>query len=642
MTSVETYLQTFFTLATLTYFFTFLGYETAWLWWLDLHIIEQIVLACCFLISLALSLFISKQLLVFVLQRFGCASPKLDHFLPRLPWRIVVKIKLAFSRWYEQTFTFGKYSTAGFASLSGTLVNTYHRKRLFVGHATWWSFGLYQSIWLPLNKHVLILAGTGSGKTSAVISMISKYQGSVFVLDPSSLITNALARCDKKRTWVRFAPYDTANTAQLNPMDDLKAAMIRDGSDAAVLWAYRIAYCFIKDEQNNKQPYFNTTSRGMLVGVILHVLTTYPDEFHNLNTVRTLIVQGVKTYNDDGTPDSSPEENRQILYDMMLNNPAFNFAVAGAASAFLTSSSETRGNLESTLLDKTKILDIPAIKHFYAKTTIPLSALKTHDDIVVALDISIYSLCEELNSCSLLIQNLICYTFDSIKTFKGDCLFVVDEVQAQGYNPTLEKALPTARSKHLLIVAITQDIEGLRGSYPKTYKSFLGNSAFILWMGTAHPDNLQQLNIILGKRTTITKDKRTGRKTYREVNVMEPEQLGRYLSPTSGKMIVTRSGKRPLKLKIPHYFSVLGLWQYDADINFKEPLLKAMMRFFLNRKPTVNPSNDSQKNSINEPEALPQKDAVTVENGDDATAIEASEKNMQSPVDTTNTVTNEP
>ena len=106
-----------------------------------------------------------------------------------------------------------------------------------------------------------------------------------------------------------------------------------------------------------------------------------------------------------------------------------------------------------------------------------------------------------------------------------------------------------------------------------------------MWLPTTHPENLSLLARILGKKTLIEKDKRTGRKTYREVDVATPEQLGRFLSADSSNTIVTRAGGRALRLKLDPHYKALPVWAYDADPDHKEPLLRRLTRYFLNPLP---------------------------------------------------------
>jgi type IV secretory pathway TraG/TraD family ATPase VirD4 len=536
------------------------------------------------LVAMWLSGFVFKTLVIFVLRQFGCSTPELYSKFPTLPWRSFYLLKMRVARWHEHIFKFGKQQTGGFASVFAVLTNHFSAGKIFIGRPWVCGFGLFQSIGIKLTKHMLIVAGTGSGKTSTIIASLSKWKGSAFVLDPTSIITSTLARNDKKREWLELSPYEPETTAQINPFDDAKAAVIREGADAAIKWSYRIGESFIKTESNAKQPFFTDTSRGFFVGLFLHILSAHPEEEHNLGVLRELIIHGYKVFDEDGKLLSTPEESRQLLYRSMLNNPAHGGAVAGAASPFINASPETKGNLEATLQEKTKILDIPAVRHFFAKTTRPLSDLKTKNDVVFILNIPLFSLRQELNGVAMLVQNLVFYTFESIKERNGLTLFVTDEAQAQGYNPTLEIAMPTARSQGLIIIVITQDLDGMEAEYKKTYLSFIGNADIVLWMATAHPSNKRRLCSLLGKKTLVTKDRDSGRKTYREVDVMTEEQIERFLSPETGNFIATVAGKRAWRCKLDPFFKSLPVWSYQPDPNHKEPMLRRIGRFFFGLK----------------------------------------------------------
>ena len=70
------------------------------------------------------------------------------------------------------------------------------------------------------------------------------------------------------------------------------------------------------------------------------------------------------------------------------------------------------------------------------------------------------------------------------KKQKGRTLLLVDEFNAQGHNSVLNAAVPVIRSMGLSAGFVIQDVESLRAAYKDTYKGFLGNSQFVVWMGT--------------------------------------------------------------------------------------------------------------------------------------------------------------
>ena len=187
----------------------------------------------------------------------------------------------------------GKRASGGFASVVGTLAYLYRPGKVLLGRAYAFGIGLLQPVGIKVSRHLFMYAMTGAGKTTLLISIMSTWTNSAFVIDPKSQITNALASHDW-RDWVVFDPYGISDfeSASFNAFDCLKAAMERDGEDAAVLWALRIAQALIVTPPGSRSPFFTDTARGFLAGLILHVLTVHPESDHNLPFVRDLIVHG--------------------------------------------------------------------------------------------------------------------------------------------------------------------------------------------------------------------------------------------------------------------------------------------------------------------------------------------------------------
>ena len=539
------------------------------------------------LMPLAFALFIFGTLLTAVLRLLGLSHPNHYRFLPRLPWRSVYKVKMAVSQWFEQNFRFGRHSTGSFAGSLSLLTLIFKPKQLFLGRAPIAGFGTMQPVGTDVKTHFFCYAASGAGKTTWLITALSCWNGSAWIIDPKGQVTDALARSNKKRDWIILNPYDIENTAQWNPFDDIKAAMLRENEDAAVKWAMRLGEALVITPEGSKQPYFTDTSRGFVVGLVLHIITYHEQECWNLAYLRELIIFGYRVFDEHGNLESTSGESRELLYKLMHENHSFDFAVAGSAAAFINASADVSGNLLSTLMEQTKWLDIPSVKHMLSATTRPLSDAKTRDDVVFSLVLPVLSIREELQPLVRAYTNFTVYTFESIKKKKGQCLMCIDEIQAQNYNKTIDISLPVGRSYGLTVLGIAQDISGMKAksAYQDTWEAFTGNASAVLWMGSNHSSNLDYLSKILGKKTIIEKDRRTGKKIYREVPVMDAEQIARLLDPDRGNVIVTRAGKRPLLLKNDPYFKALPVTKYDADPEHGDSFWRAITRFFLNRKP---------------------------------------------------------
>lgn len=304
--------------------------------------------------------------------------------------------------------------------------------------------------------------------------------------------------------------------------------------------------------------------------------------------VRTLIVEGIKVYDDEGQEETKGNEAHNLLLHMMAKNKAFGGAISGAAAALMKASGETGGNLWSTLQDQTRFLDLPAVCAILKETSLPLSALKTRNDVVLSLTAPLLSIKQELAPLARLLTNMISYTFEDVKEMNGTCLSMIDELPSQGYNETFLTTLAIGRSQGQLLVGAAQNMGQMKSVYPKDYGTFIGEADAVLWMGSAHIETTEMLSRILGKKNIIEKDRYSGRKSYREVDVMDADQIRRFLNPKSQNLIITRAGERALKLKNDPYYQALPVTKYMADPDHKETFLRRVSRRLFGHKELAN------------------------------------------------------
>lgn len=531
------------------------------------------------------ALFAIRTILILFSRKIGIYHPDYYRLWPRLPWRSLMIIWNDIRIWFERTFQMGNRATGGFSNALNTLTLLYKPDHILLGRAFAWGFGLLQPVGIKVERHLFMYAMTGAGKTTALITILSTWCNSVFVIDPKAQITNALSKNDWRK-WFVLDPYGISNntiSASFNAIDCMKLAMRHDGEQAAVLWAMRIAQALVITPSGSRTPYFSDTARSFLVGVILHVISYHPEEEHNLPYIRSLLVNGYRVFDPKtGKEETTPEEAQQLLLRAMLNNP--DGAIAGAAAALANASGETGGNIRSTLLEQTKWLDIPAVRDVLHSTSLPLSDLKTRKNVVFSLTAPVLSIREELAPLCRLLTNMTAYTFEYFRDKNGLCLVIVDELPSQGYNETFEVMLAVARSYGKTVLGISQNIELMKKVYPKSWATFTGEADAVFWMATNHDDTAMHLSQILGKKSHVEKDNYTGRKNYREVAVMDADQIKRFLSPDSGNLIVTRAGMRALKLKSEPYFKALPVWKYAADPDHKEIFWRRITRKVFDRK----------------------------------------------------------
>jgi hypothetical protein len=557
---------------------------TLWEWLQTQAPAIQLSVAVMAVIALFACLFVFKNLLIAVLRMFGLASPSLYRKFIVFPWRPVFTLWLRFCRFREHLFRIGKHSTGGYAGVLATLTNRYNPKT-DIPLGLPWMAGLpcYQMIGHTIETHMMVIAQSGAGKSVFLKTVIAQWiqHNSLFVIDPKSEHRRDILSCKSTHTLVSLRPYDM-ESGQVNPFDCLREAFHEQGESAAIKYAYRIGQSFIESNPNTKQPFFTETSRGYFVGLILLVESHFPLKDRHLGTVRDLIVHGLPTTDEFGVPDNDPELAFASLYEMMMGSSAFGGAIAGAAAPFINAKNETKGSLQATIQERTKVLDIPTVRHMLNGTTRSLRDLKRCRNYALTYEASVSSIRNELQDVTRLITNMVIFSFEDEPIKNGQCLVLLDEFNASGTNSTISTYLPILRSMGASLLPAVQDLEGLKACYPSTFMSFIGNSDATIWMSSPHPMNKAELSRTLGKKTIIEKDQYSGKKSYREVDVATPEQLGRFLDSETGNMIVTRAGKRPLRLVLDPHHKALSIKQYNADPDHKEALLRRLSRFVLN------------------------------------------------------------
>ncbi|MDM3871806.1 type IV secretory system conjugative DNA transfer family protein [Porticoccus sp. W117] len=546
-----------------------------------LHSIDEalLVLACYWIVRFFT---ISTQ------RWLGLYSPSQYHYWPRLPWRWFYRtFWLAPKSWYEKLFLIGKRGhTGGFAGLLETLTYLYRPGMLYLGRAT--LFGLWslpQAIGSHLEKHCFCVASSGSGKSTHAITMLSEWAHSAFLIDPDASISERLA-IDDKRNWVILDPYNISGfeSAHFNVFDCLVAASKRTSGPGVVVWAERIANALVILPSGAKQPYFYEVARDFLKALILHVFSNYDESYWNLPTVRRLIVEGIRYCEDEDEKivEIPKKERSEMLLFSMSENTNYGTAIQGGVAALEQAAGETAGNVWSTLSNATGWLDNPQVAKILTKTTLPLEELQTKKDKVLSFVAPLQSIRDGLAPLAKLLTDMIYDTFSMTLDHSKPCLMLVDEVPSQGFNNTFITIFAAGRKHGLLFFGIAQNLGQMIRIYQDEWETFLSEVDFVMYMGIGHMKTSDHIAKFLGEKTVLEKKNRT--KTYRTVDVMDSDQVRRYLDAKNGNIILTRPGKRPLRLSIDKYFKGLSVRRYSPDPAYGDAFPRNITRKLFGRK----------------------------------------------------------
>lgn len=435
---------------------------------------------------------------------------------------------------------------------------------IFLGRLRMWGLPFFQPVGIQGERHIGMIAGSGSGKTTNLITWLALHIGNFFAPDSDGTMTKALygkLREKGKRVFkldpYNLVPYITG--AHWNPLDEITVAVARHGEDVAVRFARTIAEGLIR-EDNSKQPYFTNTARTFLTGLILYVWRY--EERKTIVRVRELLAGGLP---EKAQADESPFA--VLLWEMSQCND-FGGVISSAASTISTAKSSGGGNHSlSTALDQTAFLDYPEVRRICESSDFSVEELKTGNAslfiVAPAGDMK-----TKLSGWFRLLTVLTLYSFENIPgKLENPTLFALDEMPSMGRIEAVEQAAPVMRKYGVRLLAVAQDIEQLRTTYPEKWGGFLGNAEAEIYMGTNHLETLEYIHKRLGRCTRVEKVKGEEKPRYQQVerDVMDPDQIAKFLDAGKQNMLVIRNGRSPLKLKQARYYKELPVSMYHGD-----------------------------------------------------------------------------
>lgn len=551
----------------------------------------------------------------FFARRAGTYDPGTYHQWLWIPWRPVAGLWLKFNAWLDNEFRAKKQATGGFAGALFKLSLVYRPGDVFLGRLSLAGIGLFQPLGQKLERHLFMFAATGAGKTTLLITMLGLHPGNAFVIDPKGQMASILRRRRGKggegieglgKDVAILDPYNIVSgiePAHWNPLDEIERAIDREGPEGAVKYAEKISEGLIRIE--GMQPFFPRAARKFLTGLILHVLTKEPKENRHMLRVYELANMG---YRNELNAELSDQERRkkpvtskegfQFLLQQMSRNNAY--AAIPAASATFDDAGAA-GDVMATLKTSLAVFDNEQLRAISTRSTFSLHDLKlAEQDVFVCAPTGAVN--GELSGWFRMLTVLGLGIFEYIPgDLRPKCFFAIDELPSLGNIEKLDKGPAVLRSYGVQLLGIAQTVQALKDAYPDTWTTWVGNADAVYWMGTNDDDTAQYLSTSLGRSN----------QDYGERPVISPEQVKRYLDPERSNMIVTRFGKRALRVKASPYYEELPVKYYDADPEHGDRGARAVTR---TRKPSKMLKSPQTPHTLPKPTqvVLSRKDALAM------------------------------
>ena len=408
------------------------------------------------------------------------------------------------------------------------------------------------------NKNVLVIGGSGSGKTRFFIKpnlmqcQSKDYPVSFVVTDPKGSIVVECGRLLEKNNY-RIKIFNTINFSKsmhYNPF-----AYIHSEKD--ILKLVNTLICNTKGDGKSGDDFWVKAETLLYCALIGYIHYEAPEEEQNFATLIEL-VNAMEVREDDETFENPVD----IAFKELEKDKPNHFAVrqykkyklaAGKTAKSINISCGARlapfdiAELrEITMYDELeldtlgdKIYDNPDAKDGAFKKTSLFLIMSDTDSTFNFLISMIYSQ----------LFNLLCEKADD--QYKGRlpvhvrCL--IDEAANIGQIPNLEKLMATIRSREISACLVLQAQSQLKALYKDNADTIIGNCDTSIFLGGKEPTTLKELNQALGKETIDTFN--TGESRGREVShSLNYQKLGKDLA-TVDELAVLDGSKCILQLR---------------------------------------------------------------------------------------------
>ena len=413
------------------------------------------------------------------------------------------------------------------------------------------------------NKNVLVVGGSGSGKTRFFVKpnlmqcVSEKYPCSFVVTDPKGSL---IVECGRmlRHFGYRIKVMNTINFAKSMHYNPL--AYIHSEKDILKLVNCLIANT--RGEGKGGDPFWEKSEVLLYTALIGYLWQEALEEDRNFATLIDMI--GSMQTREDNEDFQNPID---LMFEDLEREKPDCFAVR-QYKKFKLAAGKTAKSILISCGARLAVFDIAELRELTAYDELELDTL---GDQKTALFLIMSDTDDSFNfliaMCYTQLFNLLCDKADDVYGGRLPvhvrCL--IDECANIGQIPKLEKLMATIRSREISACLILQTQSQLKALYKDNAETVIGNCDASLFLGGKEPTTLKALSEALGRETidTYNTGESRGRETSHSLNY---QKLGKSLLSVDelevldgGKCILQLRGVRPFLsskydiTKHPHY-----------------------------------------------------------------------------------------
>ena len=390
------------------------------------------------------------------------------------------------------------------------------------------------------NKNVLVVGGSGSGKTRFFIKPnLMQLHSSYVVTDPKGSIA---VECGKLmlRNGYKVKIFNSINFKKSHHYNPF--AYIHSEKDILKLVTTLIANT--KGDGKSGDDFWQKAETLLYTALIGYIHYEAPEEEQNFATLIEFI-NAMEVREDDETF----ENNVDLAFKELASREPNHFAVR-QYKKYKLAAGKTAKSINISCGARLAPFDIQELREITMYDELELDTLgdrKTALFLIMSDTDSTFNFLISMIYSQLF--NLLCEKADDVYGGRLPvhvrCL--IDECANLGQIPNLEKLMATIRSREISACLVLQAQSQLKALYKDNADTIIGNCDSSIFLGGKEPGTLKELNQALGKETIDTFN--TGESRGREVShSLNYQKLGKDLA-TIDELAVLDGGKCILQLR---------------------------------------------------------------------------------------------
>ncbi|WP_036611695.1 VirD4-like conjugal transfer protein, CD1115 family [Oribacterium sp. P6A1] len=344
------------------------------------------------------------------------------------------------------------------------------------------------------NKNLLIVGGSGSGKTRFVLKPnLLQMHSSYVVTDPKGTVVNECGLALLKNGY-EIKIFNTINfkrSMHYNPF-----AYIHDEKDILKMVTTLIANT--KGEGKSGDEFWEKAEKLLYSALIGYIHYEAPEEEQNFSTLLEMI--NAMEVREDDEEFKNPVD---LMFDELAERDPDHFAVR-QYSKYKLAAGKTAKSILVSCGARLAPFDIRELREITAYDELELDTLgdrKTSLFLIMSDTDATFNFLISMIYTQLF--NLLCEKADDVYGGRLPvhvrCL--IDEAANIGQIPNLEKLMATIRSREISAALVLQAKSQLKAIYKDNADTIIGNCDSQIFLGGSEKSTLKELNEILGKET---------------------------------------------------------------------------------------------------------------------------------------------